>query len=93
MAPLTIVNHGFWSFNPTCYFDGLTQNGFSLMLLQARTKSEAGATFVDFLPSPTARRHVPDGAVLMCAAKKLKAKTFEWPVQSKYLPLKGRSAE
>lgn len=29
-APMTMMNHGFWSFSPTTYHDFFTQNGFKI---------------------------------------------------------------
>lgn len=84
MAPMTIINHGFWNFSPTAYFDGFQQNGFSLAFLQGRTKGEGGVKMIDFADKPIKRMIVPPEAVLMCVARKVKEEEFTWPIQSKY---------
>jgi hypothetical protein len=84
MAPLSNVNHGFWNFCPTAFYDGFEQNGFKMSYLQARTKDATGVRFKDFMPNPTLRVGVPPEAVIMCVAQKITDQPFKWPVQAKY---------
>jgi hypothetical protein len=84
LAPLSSVNHGFWNFSPTAFFDGFDQNGFQVAYLQARTKDGTGSQFMDFLPNPMLRASMPPEAGIMCIAQKIRDQPFKWPIQSKY---------
>jgi hypothetical protein len=84
MAPMTIINHGFWNFSPGAYYEGFTKNGFAVHYLQGRTKDPSGVKMIDLLSNPVGRQIVPPEAVIMCIAKKIKEQAFAWPTQAKY---------
>jgi hypothetical protein len=84
MAPMTVINHGFWNFSPCAYYEGLTKNGFKVEVLQVRTKGPEGYKTINLLEQPLARQIMPPEAVIMCVAKRITEQEFAWPVQSKY---------
>jgi hypothetical protein len=87
LSPMTMINHGFWNFSPTAYYDGFMQNGFDVNFLQGMFKSEAGIKAIDFSSAPTKRISAPAEVTLICVAHKIKEQEFKWPVQSKYMSL------
>ncbi|MDE0801490.1 MAG: hypothetical protein OSB02_12245 [Rhodospirillaceae bacterium] len=87
LSPMTMINHGFWNFSPTAYFDGFLQNGFEVNFLQGMFQSETGIKAIDFSSGPTERTMAPSEVTLICIAKKIKEQEFKWPVQSKYRDL------
>jgi SAM-dependent methyltransferase len=82
-APLTRINHGFWSFNPTIYPDFFEDNGFDLHLLTGVT-----GTIVQglrpFAVEPFGRFEAPNGAGLYVVAERREVMELRWPVQRKY---------
>jgi SAM-dependent methyltransferase len=82
-APLTRINHGFWSFNPTLYPDFFEQNGFELQLLTGVTGTLVEG-FRSFGVDPFARFDAPAGAALYVVARRNEVRPLQWPVQRKY---------
>ena len=82
-APLTRINHGFWSFNPTIYPDFFEDNGFDLMLLTGVTGTIAQG-FRPFAVEPFTRFESPAGAALYVIARRREVRALQWPVQRKY---------
>jgi SAM-dependent methyltransferase len=82
-APLTRINHGFWSFNPTLYPDFFGDNGFDLLLLTGVTGSLAQG-FRPFAVDAFARFEAPPGAALYVVAQRREVRDLSWPVQRKY---------
>lgn len=82
-APLTRINHGFWSFNPTVYPDFFEANGFDLMLLTGVTGTIAQG-LRPFPVDPFARFEAPAGAALYVVARRREVRELRWPVQRKY---------
>jgi SAM-dependent methyltransferase len=82
-APLTRINHGFWSFNPTLYPDFFGDNGFELLLLTGVTGTIAQG-FRPFAVDPFARFEAPPGAALYVVARRREVRDLRWPVQRKY---------
>lgn len=87
LSPMTMINHGFWNFSPTAYFDGFIQNGFEVNFLQGMFQSETGIKAIDFSSGPAERMMAPPEVTLICVAHKTKEQKFKWPVQSKYMDL------
>lgn len=87
MAPLSIVNHGFWNFSPTAFYDGFTQNGFKPLFLQARAKSVDSVSMYDFSKATDERISVAPETVIISAARRISSVPFKWPIQSKYKDL------
>jgi hypothetical protein len=83
-APLSLVNHGFWNFCPTAYFDCFDQNGFTLQFLQAVYKNADEVKMFDMLSTSTERRRISPEASVMCIAQRTSIQQFKWPVQTKY---------
>jgi len=82
-APLTRINHGFWSFNPTLYPDFFEDNGFELQVLTGVTGSITQG-FRAFDIDPFARVDAPPGAALYVVARRREVRALKWPVQRKY---------
>jgi SAM-dependent methyltransferase len=82
-APLTRINHGFWSFNPTIYPDFFEDNGFELQLLTG-VKGTITQGFRPFSVEPFARFEAPPGAALYVIAQRREVRPLRWPVQRKY---------
>ncbi|MEO5694455.1 MAG: hypothetical protein ABIQ72_15105 [Usitatibacter sp.] len=82
-APLTRINHGFWSFNPTVYPDFFEDNGFKLQVMTgvAGTLKEGFRTFhLDpYFPSTP-----PPEAGIYVVAERTEIRPLRWPVQRKY---------
>ena len=82
-APLTRINHGFWSFNPTLYPDFFGDNGFDLLLLTGVTGTLTQG-FRPFAVDAFARFEAPPGAALYVVAQRREVRDLRWPVQRKY---------
>lgn len=82
-APLTRMNHGFWSFNPTIYPDFFEDNGFELQLLTGVTGTITQG-FRTFKVEPFTRFEAPPGAALYVIAQRREVRALRWPVQRKY---------
>lgn len=82
-APLTRINHGFWSFNPTIYPDFFEDNGFTLKVLAGVTGNVAQGMRT-FPIDPFARSAVPPEAGLYVIAERTEIRPLRWPVQRKY---------
>ena len=82
-APLTRVNHGFWSFNPTIYPDFFEANGFELQVMTGVAGS-LGAGFTFFPVEAFQRFQPPPDAALYVVARRREVVPLRWPVQRKY---------
>lgn len=82
-APLSKVNHGFWCFSPTAYFDGFTQNGFKLLALIGVIPTDHTLRLVDL--DPTSRFKIKPESIAIAVARRTSLQEFSWPTQSKYL--------
>lgn len=82
-APLTRINHGFWSFNPTVYPDFLEDNGFRLQVLVGVAGSLAEG-FRTFPIEPFGRTAPPPEAGIYVVAERAEIRPLRWPVQRKY---------
>jgi hypothetical protein len=82
-APLTRVNHGFWSFNPTIYPDFFEDNGFELQLLTGVTGTLKEG-FRPFAVESFQRFQAPPEAALYVLARRNEVRPIRWPVQRKY---------
>jgi len=87
-APLTRINHGFWSFNPTIYPDFFEANGFELQLLTG-VKGNIREGFQPFDVDAFARFDAPPGAALYVVAQRREVRPLAWPVQRKYRRMLG----
>lgn len=84
VTPLSMFNHGFFNINPTAYYDFYSQNGFEILL----QKGMSGKIFdYDIFDTPSVQRfnNVPNDALNICVAQKLRKVPIKWPIQSKYL--------
>ena len=79
-APLTRINHGFWSFNPTIYPDFFEDNGFELQMLTG-VNGNIRDGFRPFKVEPFGRSDVPAGAALYVVAQRREVRPLRWPVQ------------
>lgn len=82
-APLTRINHGFWSFNPTIYPDFFEDNGFELQMLTG-VSGTLHEGFRPFNVDPFGRFDAPPQAALYVIAQRREVRPFKWPVQRKY---------
>lgn len=83
--PMTMLNHGFYNFNPTLLHDFYTQNGWKLELLVGMRK---GTGFEIPLLS---RFAAPSESSMFCIARRESSDVLAYPVQSKYLHNPGLS--
>jgi hypothetical protein len=77
--PITMVNHGFWSFNPTGYHDFYTQNGFECEMYIQHEKNVYNAT------GDIIRRNFESETMSQVIAQRLNIQPLIYPTQSKYL--------
>jgi SAM-dependent methyltransferase len=82
-APLTRVNHGFWSFSPTVYPDFFEDNGFRLHVMTGVAGNIAQGLQA-FQLQPFARFTPPPESAVYVVAERAEVKPFRWPVQRKY---------
>jgi hypothetical protein len=82
-APLTRINHGFWSFNPTVYPDFFEDNGFRLQVL-AGVSGNLQQGFRTFPLEPFGRAAPPPEAGIYVVAERTEIRPLRWPVQRKY---------
>jgi len=82
-APLTRINHGFWSFNPTVYPDFFEANGFEVQMLTGVTGTIREG-FKPFNVHPFGRFEAPPGAALYVVAQRREILPLKWPTQRKY---------
>jgi hypothetical protein len=87
-APLTRINHGFWSFNPTIYPDFFEANGFELQLLTG-VRGNIREGLHPFNVDPFARFDAPGEAALYVVAQRRELRPLAWPVQRKYRHMLG----
>lgn len=77
--PMTMLNHGLWSFNPTGLHDWYTQNGWKIEHMSA-----VHGEHVAEVPR-TKRFHAPPEMHLMCLAQRITDAPMKWITQTKYL--------
>ena len=82
-APVTRINHGFWSFNPTVYPDFFEDNGFRLQLLVG-VEGSLSQGFRTFKIEPFSRAQLPPEAGVYVIAERAEVRPLRWPVQRKY---------
>ncbi len=82
-APLTRLNHGFWSFNPTVYPDFFEDNGFELQRLTG-VVGNIREGFKPFDVEPFRNFAAPPNAALLVVAQRREVRPLKWPVQRKY---------
>lgn len=82
-APLTRINHGFWSFNPTVYPDFFEENGFELQLLTGVSGTLKDG-FRPFAVEAFRRFEAPPEAGLYVIARRGDVREIRFPVQRKY---------
>jgi len=82
-APMTRINHGFWSFNPTIYPDFFEDNGFELQMLTGVT-GNIKEGFRPFNVDAFRRFDPPPESALYVIAQRREARPVKWPVQRKY---------
>ena len=75
--PMTMLNHGFWNFNPTMWHDFYLANGFQVIAMAAETGELSKIKAVE-------RFRGPQEASLYCLARKVRECPVRWPTQSKY---------
>ena len=85
-------NHGFYNLNPTLFYDFYTDNGFEVEELKLVSRDGR----VVQVP-PIQRFQFPAGEFnIFCLARRVEAKPFRYPVQSKYkklIPAAGVSGD
>ena len=94
LNPMTMINHGFFNFSPTFYYDFYGQNGHQLVA-PIHGVSVSGIEVTSYQMDPVKRQTVkdPNGSI-MCVARKGHNRPLIWPMQSKYLSnpsLKGEA--
>lgn len=79
--PLNMGNHGFWSVNPTAYFDFYLSNGFAVEKCWELSGSLADRTY---RPSSLGRFEARQNSANFFVAKKVHSPALTWPCQTKY---------
>jgi hypothetical protein len=94
LNPMTMINHGFFNFSPTFYYDFYGQNGHPLAA-PIHGVSVNGIEVTSYQLDPIRRQTVEDrNGSIMCVARKAHSRPLVWPMQSKYLKnpsLKGNA--
>lgn len=85
-APLNRFNHGFWSFNPTLYYDFLGDNGFHILWLKGVQAGPGVKTQVFDLPPFDRFNEAPSGSAIIAVFERREIRPLAWPVQRKYRP-------
>lgn len=81
--PLTCMNHGFWNFSPTAYFDFYYQNGFQILRPIVGFNGKLNERAV-YDAHAVQRFKIGQEAWSMCIAQKKTEQELKWPLQSKY---------
>ncbi len=87
-APLTRLNHGFWSFNPTLYADFFEDNGFDLQRITG-VMGNIREGFKPFDVELFKNFEAPLNAGLYVVAQRREIRPLRWPVQRKYRGMLG----
>ena len=89
LAPLSMINHGFWNFSPTVYPDYFDANGFRLLHMAAEDQDlQGGGVPVAF--EGFRRMPAPPNGVLHVVAERIDERRPVWPVQRKYQKMLGK---
>ena len=85
LNPMAMLNHGFFNFSPTFYYDFYTQNGHTLEA-PIHSVSVQGINVSTSQLHPVTRQAMnTPNAMVMCVARKRHDRPLTWPMQSKYL--------
>lgn len=78
--PFSLLNNGFYNFNPCCYFDFYEANGFEVeVYIYDKLNGKHYRLDDQYLSK------IPDrGTMIYCIAQKVQNKKFSWPVQRKF---------
>jgi hypothetical protein len=85
-APLNRFNHGFWSFNPTLYYDFLGDNGFQILWLKGVQAGPGMKPQIFDLPPFDRFNQAPAGSAIIGIFQRREIRPIAWPVQRKYRP-------
>lgn len=85
-APLNRFNHGFWSFNPTLYYDFLGDNGFQILWLKGVQAGPGMKPQIFELPPFDRFNQAPAGSAIIGIFQRREIRPIAWPVQRKYRP-------
>ena len=89
VAPLSMINHGFWNFSPTVYPDYFEANGFRLLHMAVEDQDlRGGGVPVAF--EGFQRMLAPPNGVLHVMAERVDERPPVWPVQRKYQKMLGK---
>ena len=85
-APVTMVNHGFWSFNPCLYENYFRHNKFDILHLSLACGKGNDIKVENMLDKSqtNSRISVPSETSIMAVAKRTNHSTYEFPIQEKY---------
>lgn len=83
--PLIHINHGFYNFSPTFYYDFYTQNGHKLASAPMATRNNGVETEVIVLDPIQRRKDIPVETGITVIIEKCNDSPPKFPVQSKYL--------
>jgi len=84
-GPVTMVNHGFWSFNPCLYENYFRHNKFDILHLSlAWGKGNEKVKNMLDKSQANSRISVPSETSIMAVAKRTNHSTYEFPIQEKY---------
>jgi hypothetical protein len=80
IGSLSMVNHAFYSFSPTLFYDFYQENGFEIEVFEGIHKNGMMLESVD----KYARKQYPSECVIHCLARRIENKKIKWPIQWKY---------
>lgn len=83
--PLTMINHGFYNFSPTFYYDFYYQNGHRLVSKFVAVSGNAMNVTINDLDGLARPQHIPLNATICVVAEKMNEHPPIFPTQSKYL--------
>lgn len=90
---LNNYNHGFFGVNPTCYYDFYTQNDFELRFFMGFSR-RVSPIYPEMFKVPTVQsfHSIPELSGVLVVAKRMNDQPIKWPMQSKYLQARNKTA-
>ena len=87
VSPVTMVNHGFWNFCPTAFFDFYTQNGWVIEHQEFYMNQGGVDKVAPVKGREDGRYKVEPENGMICIARRETEAALKYPTQSKYLKL------
>ena len=92
-SPMTMINHGFYNICPTMLWDFYEQNGWKIVMMEARSTHTVGGKAINSIFARTRIATVSPESSIICMAQRRTDAALIWPMQEKYRKLlKDRKA-